>query len=353
MINLGIGDKEEVFTIDFDDNGDIIEVEETTETTEVEEEVVEEETPEEVKEPAVEEEIVEEEEVVEDDNPYSVFASVLKEKDFLPDITDEDLEDIASEDDLAGLMNKQIDSVVLQQLEEVNGKSYGAVSHFLNGGTVEEFASKFGKGGNVLSYTEDVIKEDEEVQRKIAETYYKKTTKLSEKRIKKLVDNTVEVDGEDEVLEMYEQLKEFDKKDKEDFAKQTKQREADILKQQEARDIAFQTTTNSYKEFIPGRTVDKKTKDKVYNSIQPTLEKINKDLTKYAPILSYLDHYGLLEGDFNKVLKDAQTKETSRLSSVIKGTSFSRKSNKKVKTTGEEEDMKKLLKNSLRGSLLD
>lgn len=354
-MDLGLGlEEQETFTIDFDDEGNVIEVDdssddkETEETTEEVEESIESEV-EETESTEIEETQEEAQDNSENENPFVVFASILKEKEFLPDISDEDLAGIETEDDLAELMNKQMDNIVLSQLEEANEKSYGALAHFLNGGTFEEFASKFAKGegaSSVLNYKEEDITDNEDVQRKILNAYYKKTTKFSDKKIAKLIDNDVELGETDEIVAVYNELKELDKKEKEEFAKQSKQREVEAEENRKKLVKTYQDNTYNYDEFIPGKKIDKKVKEKVFNGIQPTMEKINKNLTKYAPILSYLDHYGMLDGDFSKVIKDIETKQTSKLASVIKNTSFSRKTDKSKKTEDFKDIIRKSIKNS-------
>ena len=71
-------------------------------------------------------------------------------------------------------------------------------------------------------------------------------------------------------------------------------------------------------EFIPGRKLNKKQREDIYTNIQPTLEKINKNLAKYAPLLSALDKTGILEGNFDKILREAETKHTSGLGEAFK-----------------------------------
>lgn len=359
-LNLGLGgDSQEEFEIEFDDEGNVLQVEKSSEK----------EDDEETKKPVPKGKSSEEEDEIDEDeesddssednedknkdieeNPFLVFANYLKEKEFLPDITEEELKNIKSDDDLAELMNKQMDNIVLSQLQEANEKSNGAVAHFLNGGTEEDFVNKFNKNENLnslLNYNEDEIKEDEDIQRKVLKAYYKKTTNFNDKKISKLIDNDIELGETDDIIANYNELKEINKKEKEDSIKRAKQKELEVQENNKRILKQYQDNTYQYEEFIPGRKLDKKSKEKVFDNIKPTMEKINKDLTKYAPILSYLDHYGLLEGDFSKVIKDVETKQTSKLADVIKNTKFSKKSDSK-----DNDDFKTIIKNSIKNSPL-
>lgn len=362
--NFKMGDP--VVSIEFDENGDIMEIE----PDKVEEEITEEESTEET---GVEESIddqdtvkndTEDSQEVEDeiddsestdteestDNPYQAFASKLIEDEILLSL--EEGENIETEEDLVNHVSKTRDYLVEDIIKEANTKSYGAVDFFLNGGTPEEFAKQFGsKPKSVLNYKEEDITDNEDIQREVLENYYKKTTKFNDKKIKKLIDNDIDLGEPDEILEAYNKLVELDKEEKEAFKQESEARKVKQRKQQEQFNRSMQENTLNTSEFIPGRKLKKDVKEKVLNNIPDTWKKVNEDLSKYAPILSYLDYYGLLDGKFDKVIKEVETKQTSKLGDVLSKTKLSRKGDRIVKKTKEEEDRIKILRNSTRGVL--
>ena len=133
---------------------------------------------------------------------------------------------------------------------------------------------------------------------------------------------------------------------KEQFKKQAEKKKIEKERELESYKQAIQDNVGKVSEFIPCRKVDEKTKEQILQNTQNTLSKINKDLTKYVPILSYLDHYGLLDGNFDKVLKEVETKATKSLSDVLRNTTR-KKGNTKVKDK-EESSLKEAALFSLR-----
>lgn len=264
----------------------------------------------------------------EDINPLQAFTEQLAEKGMVLDL--EEGQEITSDEELFDHFQKSIDTVITSSLENANKASHGAVTHFLNGGTVEEFIKVFGNNDNIIpSYKEEDITDNDSAKKEIAEAFFK-SKGFSGKKLKKYVDSSVDLDEDSEFLEMQEELFENDKKNKESFTVEAKKRkEAQEAAAEEYRNKVKESIVNT-KEFIPGRKLDKKTKEGIYENAQNTLNKINKDLSKYVPILSYLDHYGLLDGNFDKVIKETETKTSKSLSDVLRKTNRG-KTNKQAK----------------------
>lgn len=261
-------------------------------------------------------------------NVFSTLAMTLRESEILSDFTEEELKEVKDEEDLIKVINRQITNVV--------------------DATLRELTKGTDKNKSVVSFTEDEIREDIDKQKKIAEAYYKRTSpKMSEARLKKAITNAVEVDGEDEIIDMYKELQEFEKEDQKNEVLENKKREQEAIKRQEEFNQVLYKNVSEVDSFIPGRKIDKKVKDRVYENIKPTLEKVNKDLAKYAPILSYLDYYGLLDGKFDKIIKEAESKQTSSLAEVLRKTEGKRFSSKKD-SEFDESEYKKAVKQSLK-----
>ena len=282
-------------------------------------------------------------------NVFSTLAMTLRESEILSDFTEEELKEVKDEETLIKTINKQITNVVDSTLEDLDSKHSGVISYLMNGGTIEGITKEFKNGyQSVTNYSEDEIREDTDKQKKIAEAYFKKTSpKMSEARLKKAITNAVEIDGEDEIVDMYKELQSLEKEDRERLVQENKKREQEASKRQEEFNQTLYKNVSEVDSFIPGRKIDKKVKDRVYENIKPTLDKVNKDLAKYAPILSYLDYYGLLDGKFDKIIKEAETKQTSSLADVLRRTEGKRFSSKKDNDFDEAE-YKRAVKQSLK-----
>ena len=263
-------------------------------------------------------------------NLFSEFAARLRDADIL-DLNDEDLSTITDEESLVTGLNKQITNIVDTTLRDLDSRSNGAITHFINGGTVEDFTKSFNKS-SILSYSEDDIQNDVNIQRKIAEEYINRTSsKMSKKMKQASVDNLVDIQGEDAILEIYQELKELENSDKEAIALENKRKQEQLSKQKEEFNQTLYNNTLAMDEFVPGRKWDKKMKEKVFQNITPTLEKVNSNLAKYAPTLSALDSLGLLDGDFSKVIKEIETKRTSSFAEVLKQTNPKKFTNNQIK----------------------
>lgn len=277
------------------------------------------------------------------DNPYKAFAVALIENEVLLDLAEN--EDIESEEDLINHVIKTRDTLVNETLAEVNDRSYGAVDFFLNGGTPEEFIKNFNNKPETFHFSEDDISDDESVKRKIAEAYFK-TKGFDGKKLTKFVTNSIDLDDTSDFLEMQDELAKFDKQKKEELLNKNKENEQRMIKQKEEFNKKLEENTFNTNEFIPGKKIDRKIKEKVFENIPEVLAKVNKDLSKYAPILAYLDHYGILDGKFNTIMKDIETKQTTKLGEILKSTSI------KTRGTGntyyeEDVDLKSAAKASL------
>lgn len=267
-------------------------------------------------EEAKEEEPTEEQDEVEDENHLQVFANSLAEKGIVLDL--DEGQEISNEDDLYEHFQKTMDTVISGSIKDADEASHGAVTHFLNGGTVEDFVKTFGSNeSQTTNYTEGDIADNDSVKEAIAKSYYQ-SKGIKGKRLDKLVSNDVD-EEEDDVFAEY--LKELN----DEKAKKQSQFKADAERQKAEKEKAIEEYRKTVHdgilgatEFVPGRKLDKDTKEKVFNNAQGTLNKINKDLAKYVPTLSFLDHYGLLDGNFEKIMKEVETKKTSSLSDALK-----------------------------------
>ena len=256
---------------------------------------------------------VEKEEPVE---AIKAFAQDLKQWDFLPDISDEDLKDIKSPDDLAKILNKQLQTVNEEWqnefIDSLNKETGGAISHILNGGNIKDFVEV--GNSDLKEYSIDDITESEDIQKKIVSDYYKRKG-FNEKRITKLVNESLDL--EEDAIDFYKEIQEEDKQKFEALKQNTANKKAQEQAFIKQRTEKIKQNVLETKEFIPGRKLTPDVKTKIYDTIPTVLEKINTDLEKYAPMLAYLDYYKLLDGDFSKIIKEETTKGVSALSKVL------------------------------------
>jgi hypothetical protein len=135
---------------------------------------------------------------------------------------------------------------------------------------------------------------------------YYKMSGLSEKRINKLIENSIDVVEEaKDVLPEYKEMKE---KKQLDVNKVLEEREKQLIKQREDAEKAIEKNVMDVEAFIPGQKIDRNFKQKVLQQIPNTVSKLQDNWAKYLPILGYLDAYGILDGDFSKVTKVTETK---------------------------------------------
>jgi hypothetical protein len=278
-----------------------------------------------------------------EDNPYKVFAQSLIENEVLLSLDEN--EDIESEEDLVNHVIKTRDTLVNDALAEINDKSYGAVDFFLNGGTPEEFIKTFENKPSIFNFSEEEITSKDDVKRKIAEAYFKNKG-FEGKKLDKFITNSIDLDEPSDFIEMQEELSKVDKQKKEEFIKKNKEKEEIIAKQKQEFNSKLEENTFNTNEFIPGKKIDKKIKEKVFENIPQVLSKVNKDLSKYAPILAYLDHYGILDGKFDKIMKDVETKQTTKLGEILKSTTLKSRGNSN-NNYEEDIDLKTAAKASL------
>ena len=278
-----------------------------------------------------------------EDNPYKAFAQSLIENEVLLGLDEN--EDIESEEDLVNHVIKTRDTLVNDTLAEINDKSYGAVDFFLNGGTPEEFIKTFENKPSTFNFSEEEIASKDDVKRKIAEAYFKNKG-FEGKKLDKFITNSIDLDEPSDFIEMQEELSKADKQKKEEFIRKNKEKEEIIAKQKQEFNAKLEENTFNTNEFIPGKKIDRKIKEKVFENIPQVLNKVNKDLSKYAPILAYLDHYGILDGKFDKIMKDIETKQTTKLGEILKSTTFKSRGNSN-NNYEEDIDLKTAAKASL------
>lgn len=243
------------------------------------------------------------------DNEFIAFASSLNEGGFFPDLDEEELVDIKNEEDLQEKLAKQL-NITFSQWQENYKQSL--VDNLVKEGIIKkgEVIKDF-----ITEYTKDDIKGDLELAKKVHEEYGQ-IKRLSSKQVQRLINSTDDL--EESALELYDEIAEYKKQKQQSAAAKIKEQEQLVAKQREQFTEELKKNTFAYDEFIPGRKLRKQDKEDIFSNIEPVLKKINSNLAKYAPILSLLDRYDILEGKFDKIIKEGKTQAVSSLEQILK-----------------------------------
>ena len=239
----------------------------------------------------------------------STFAEELKANGILPDVDDEKIKGIGSFEELLETLNEQLVDVQMKWQEEYKSN---ILKNLVAEGIIKEDQINFKDN---KTFTKDDIS-DEDNAKALLEEYYKMKG-LPEKRIKRLIDNSI--DPEEDALDIFDDYKSLKKEEENKVAKVLEEREKREVALKQELDKKIKEETFKYSEFIPGQKVNDKVKQEVHESIPVVLNKINSDLAKYAPIIAYLDKYGLLDGDFSKIMKVKQTEAVNKFTEALKG----------------------------------
>ena len=166
----------------------------------------------------------------------------------------------------------------------------------------------------ISSFSKDDIRGNADLAKQVHYEFYKEKG-LPDKQINRIISGIEDL--EESAMELYDENDSNKKAKQVAIAAKLKEQEVQSLKQRESFTEELRKNTYEYDEFIPGRKLQKKDKEEVFMNIEPTLMMINKNLTKYAPILSLLNKYGVLEGNFDKIIKEGKTQSVSQLQQIL------------------------------------
>lgn len=242
-------------------------------------------------------------------NEFTAFALSLDNNGFFPDLEEEELRSIQSEEDLQNAMSKQLNTVLAQWQDQYKKN---LLSNLISEGYITKEEAK---NLPLVEFSEESIKGNIDTAKNVIREYYKRLGTV-DKQVERIINSTDDL--EESALELLPELKKIEANENAKLAEQLKQRE-ELEKQRKLQfEEALKKNTFEFEEFIPGRKLQKKDKQEVFDNIFPVLEKINKDTAKYAPILAYLDKYGFLEGKFGKLINEAKTQSVSELDRILK-----------------------------------
>lgn len=240
------------------------------------------------------------------------------------EIDEEDLETYGS--DLKAIYEgkslKKAEDLLQSYIGSLSAKESDVVGKLLRGMSLEDVLEI---EKDFPTYSEEAILADPELQKKIIienEKFRGRTDKQIATYLKGL--------GEDLSEDAIEAATEL--KAKREARIEAKQKAAETARQEAAaRNKAIAQSSNEYvdklTEFVPGVKLTTPAKAAVKAKFATTMEKINGDLGKYIPLLSLLDHYGFLDGNFEAVKSVKVTSANAALTKAIKAGSQKTKPN--------------------------
>ena len=292
-------------------------VEETEGEEQEEEEIVQEDEVDDVEESTDEQE---EDEVDEETRKTVAFIGQLKDQ-LGFEVTEDDIATYGS--DLKAIFEgkrlQAAEQMLADSLGSLNPKEAETVSKLLKGFSIQDVLEL---ETNFPTYSEESVLADPELQKKVI-IENEKLKGRTEKQIAVYLKGL----GEDLSEDALEAAKELNGKREERAAAKEK---AIQDAKEEAKRRSAQITQSSIEfvdklnEFIPNVKLTPTTKAAIKAKFSTTMEKINGDLGKYIPSLAILDHYGLLDGNFEAVKSVKVASANTTLTKAIKESSSKR-----------------------------
>lgn len=199
-------------------------------------------------------------------SPLTPYAKLLKEEGILPNMDLEKFDGTA--DSLKQAMVEEIIGAVEYYKDSLPDRVKNLINNYEEGVPLEKLLNIDKDEVEFESISEDSIKEDVTLQKRMVENYLKKTSKFSDKKIKTMI-QYYEDSGEleTEALSATEELKELVGKEREESVKEAK------LQQQRAQEKSQQDLADLNKkiqgmdEIIPGMKVNTKVKNDLVKSL--------------------------------------------------------------------------------------
>lgn len=277
-----------------------------------------------------------EDELSEDEQKAATFIGLWNDG-IGEEISEDDLEE-DEEFDLAKVVQKKIvksaTNMYNQAVSGLPAVEAEAVQFLMGGGSLEDFVEI--TKAEEFNYSEDDLEEDAGLQEKLIRKAYL-ASGVSEARVNRIVKSLEEDEMFEEAKVALSDLSKTKSKGAKRKTIEQRRKEATAKAQaaQEERTQMITATANkefsTTKEFIPGKAIRKATQDALVAKMPKTISKIYANLDKYAAKLTFLDHYGLLDGDFSKVGEVGKSKATSDLKKLLK-------TKTKTRTAGKTKD---------------
>lgn len=262
-------------------------------------------------------------------SPVTSLASSLFEEGVLSSLTEDDIKNIKSGEDLISAVKKQIQENEFSDLTEEQREYLDAIR---KGVSLEEFAKAKETYDSYNSITEDDLVEEDNKNLRfqlIKNSFLLKGIEAdkAEKLTKRAFDLGEDVEDAKNALD---ELKDYEKKSIETIKKQKEEERKEIFKKQEEEFNSIKNLINTTEEVIPGLKVDENskkaveklisrpfTKDKNGNQVNEVIGKMIED-KNYFVKLHYLHHITDGFTKFDKLVSRAKTQAVKSLEEKLK-----------------------------------
>jgi len=282
----------------------------------------------------------------EKDSPHTPLAATLQEEGLLPsDFNFDDLEKAATVEDKWKVIKSGIDKVFVDALsQEIN--KYKSQFENEDAKTVLEAIEKgvpiesVKENVNIkLKYkdvTDDIVGENEEIQKKILTDYYKKTTQFSKERIEKEVKNKIDTGvAPEDAVDALKELRSISEKDEKEYIKNAEKQKIEYERQVKENTDKYVKSLDDHiknmKEILPGIKISEKEQKEVLSLLTTPVKEINgQPVNEIAvkrmsnPIsfdakLAYYIKLGLFDDKvkFDKIQAHADTKAAKNLEKLL------------------------------------
>ena len=267
-----------------------------------------------------------------DTSLYAPLASALHEQGLLPNL---DVEAFGAEENqqeaLFKAVEKEIDTGIDSFVESLPPLFKQQLLAYQQGVDLSTYQKLQKKELEYDAITETSLSNDEKLQKKVIKDDLLNKG-FSEDKANKLIENFESLNElESESIDALAIGKTRAKKASEKAIEDAKIRQDDINKQQGEAVKNISSSLESIKEIIPGKTLNKISRDKVFksmttivgndkqgnamNSVMATRE---KDPIKFETTLHYLHSLGIFNGDWSSVIKTAKTKAVTDLEQTLR-----------------------------------
>lgn len=199
-------------------------------------------------------------------SPLTPYAKLLQEEGILPNLDLEEFDGTA--DGLKQAMVDEIIGAVNYYKESLPERVKALINNYEEGVPLEKLLEIDRNEVDLNSVSDDSVKEDVDLQKKMVESYLKKTSKFSEKKIKSMI-QYYEDSGEleTEALSATEELRELVSKEKEDSVKEAKMAQQHAQEQAQKELAELNKKIQGMEEIIPGMKINNKVKNDLVKSL--------------------------------------------------------------------------------------
>lgn len=266
------------------------------------------------------------------------FARYQLEQGNFTDLNEEELLKVIEEEGdaaaLSYLQNKEIERARNELLDtyEDDVKYY---LDMLDSGVEPDTAKSISKAKSYYDKLNinDVEQEDkEDLRKEIMTQYYKLTTKFSDVKIKKEIENKIAL-GEDIEFakEAVPEIKDYFKQVGEEEKTKIEQQRVENEKLNKQRIEEFNKKIEDLQEVVPGVKLNKNEKSKIREIITKPVKEVNgvplnslwakrsEDPDKFDTVLATLYHYGVFDGKWDKLVKANKSKAAEEIEKAMKG----------------------------------